>query len=97
MVGRQPSVPVPSGLLWLTAAGEQREAPRERVRHPRVGYLASRRTLPGNGRVQRAEASVNPATERRIAPVVAQEWHVIRLGARDSDNGHLGGNIRLDQ
>lgn len=39
---RQPSRPIPSGLLWLTAAGEPREVPRERVRpprlrHPRVG------------------------------------------------------------
>ena len=31
---RQPSMPIPPGLLWLTAAGERREAPRERVRQP---------------------------------------------------------------
>lgn len=34
---RKPSTPIPPGLLWLTAAGERREAPRERVRHRRVG------------------------------------------------------------
>lgn len=34
---REPVSPIPSGLLWMTAAGERREAPRERVRVTRVG------------------------------------------------------------
>lgn len=34
---RQPVSPMPSGLLWMTAAGERRDAPRERVRGSRVG------------------------------------------------------------
>lgn len=34
---REPTAPMPSGLLWFTAAGERREVPRERVRRSRVG------------------------------------------------------------
>ena len=34
---RQPTLPLPPGLLWMTAATVRREAPRERVRQSRVG------------------------------------------------------------
>jgi transcriptional regulator with XRE-family HTH domain len=47
---REPTSPIPSGLLWLTAAGERREKPRERVRSSRVGQRATRRPFHATGR-----------------------------------------------
>ena len=42
---RNPTAVVPSGLLWFTAAGERASAPRERIRHSRLGQPPTRQAL----------------------------------------------------